>query len=79
MLLISIAIIIENKGRIFFSQQRTGQDGQPFAFYKFRSMVPHNTPVTQLDYVRACDPRITKVGAFLRKTTSVPTFEESAS
>jgi lipopolysaccharide/colanic/teichoic acid biosynthesis glycosyltransferase len=69
MLIIALAIIIEGRGSILFSQQRTGKNCLPFAFYKFRSMVPHNTPSTKLDYVRDNDPRITKVGGFLRKTS----------
>ncbi len=69
MLIIALAITLEGKGSVIFSQQRTGKNCTPFAFYKFRSMVPHNTPSTKLDYVRDTDPRITKVGSFLRKTS----------
>lgn len=79
---IIIAIIIkleDPKGKIFFSQIRNGKDGKEFNMYKFRSMV-HNAeelleelkeqnemdgPVFKIKE----DPRITKVGKFIRKTS----------
>ncbi len=79
---IIIAIIIkleDPKGKVFFSQIRNGKDGKEFNMYKFRSMV-HNAeelleelkeqnemdgPVFKIKE----DPRITKVGKFIRKTS----------
>jgi len=67
-LLISLAIIIESKGGVFFLQERVGQSAKPFQMYKFRSMIagadqkgPH--------FTEEGDPRITRIGALLRKTS----------
>jgi putative colanic acid biosynthesis UDP-glucose lipid carrier transferase len=65
--LIGIIIKLDSKGPVFFKQLRTGKHGQPFYCLKFRSM----TPNTDSDRRQATqgDARITKVGAFLRKTS----------
>ncbi len=67
MLFISILIIQDSKGSIIFRQQRLGFDKKPFTIYKFRTMVSKK----ECDSRPACknDPRITKVGAFLRRTS----------
>jgi lipopolysaccharide/colanic/teichoic acid biosynthesis glycosyltransferase len=79
---ITIAIIIkleDKKGSIIFKQQRVGKDGELFYMYKFRSMVTNaeklkanlmdknevDGPVFKIKN----DPRITKIGKFLRKTS----------
>ncbi len=67
MLLIALAIKIEGKGSIFYTQARTGYKGKPFNFYKFRSMIEHNTPINTLDYVKEGDPRVTKWARFCAK------------
>lgn len=81
--LILIAYYFENvKGPILFKQRRMGKDGQVFYIYKFRSMVVDaekklkENKVLYQKYVRNNyklepneDPRITKVGRFLRKTS----------
>ena len=68
MVLIAIAIKLEDKGPAIFRTMRVGKDCKPFHFYKFRSM--------SLSAPEDCAPRllnseayITKVGAFLRKTS----------
>ncbi|MDH5763283.1 MAG: sugar transferase [Nitrospinota bacterium] len=67
-ILISFAIMIESKGGIFFLQERVGQSAKPFQMYKFRSMVAGADQ--QGPYFTAQgDPRVTRVGAFLRKTS----------
>jgi putative colanic acid biosynthesis UDP-glucose lipid carrier transferase len=65
--LISLIIKLESKGPIFFRQQRSGRDNLPFWCYKFRSMTVNQ----HSDHLQASrdDMRITKVGAFLRKTS----------
>ncbi|MFQ7521192.1 MAG: sugar transferase [Clostridium sp.] len=79
-LIVAICIKIEDpKGKIFFSQVRNGLHGKEFNIYKFRSMV-HNAedlleqlksknemdgPVFKMKY----DPRITKIGRIIRKTS----------
>ena len=73
----------ENKGPLFFEQLRIGKDGKEFRLYKFRSMVMHadeklweylnNNPEAKEEYKKYKklkeDPRITKLGKFLRKTS----------
>lgn len=79
-LIVALAIKIEDpKGSVFFSQQRCGKDNKLFPMYKFRSMVSNaeelleelkemnemDGPVFKIKE----DPRITKVGKFIRKTS----------
>jgi Undecaprenyl-phosphate glucose phosphotransferase len=65
--IIAILIKIGSKGPIFFKQLRSGKNNQPFWCYKFRSMRIDNPN----DAVQASkgDKRVTKIGAFLRKTS----------
>lgn len=65
-LIFGIAIKLSSRGPILFIQKRTGIKGQEFNCYKFRSMKP-NKEADKLQAV-ANDPRVTKVGAFMRKT-----------
>ena len=80
LLIVAIAIKIEDpKGKVFFSQNRCGKDNKEFPMYKFRSMVSNaeelleelksqnemDGPVFKIKE----DPRITKVGKFIRKTS----------
>lgn len=66
--ILAIAIKLESKGPIFFRQTRIGQHGRPFEILKFRSM-----KVDAPKYARSpdehSDPRITRVGRFLRQTS----------
>ena len=68
-LCIAIAIRIESKGSIIFKQYRTGINGRKFKVYKFRSMVVHKEKDGQLTQASRNDSRITRVGAFLRRTS----------
>lgn len=69
-LLFAVACYIraESKGPALFRQRRGGLFGQPFTIYKFRTMqvMEDGDSVTQ---ARAADPRVTRFGAFLRKTS----------
>jgi putative colanic acid biosynthesis UDP-glucose lipid carrier transferase len=65
--LLAVLIKLESKGPIFFRQLRTGKDGIPFYCFKFRSMYL-NDDANHKQASRG-DSRITKVGAFLRKTS----------
>lgn len=77
--LIALAIYVDNPGPIFFVQQRTGKGGRRFGMYKFRTMVKnaeemkaqlaHLNEHTWPDFKITNDPRITRVGGFLRKTS----------
>ncbi|MCQ2124750.1 MAG: sugar transferase [Fibrobacter sp.] len=63
----AIAIKLEDHGPIFYSQERIGLYGKPFMVYKFRTM---RTDAEKFgaQWATKDDPRITKVGKFLRKT-----------
>lgn len=65
--ILAILIKLESRGPVFFKQLRSGRDNKPFWCYKFRSMkVNKNSDVLQ---ATKKDARVTKVGAFLRKTS----------
>jgi len=66
-LLIAVAVFWEDRGPIFFRQLRMGLDGKPFLILKFRTMVPNAEEVTGPRFAARRDPRVTKVGAFLRR------------
>ena len=79
-LIIAIAIKVESKGTVFFKHTRIGKDGKIIKLYKFRSMVinaeeliktftPEQMKEYKENYKLTDDPRITKVGKFLRKTS----------
>lgn len=63
---IAIAIKLDSPGSVFFTQWRIGKDGKRFKIYKFRTM---HTNVDGPHYTRDKDPRITRVGKVLRKTS----------
>jgi undecaprenyl phosphate N,N'-diacetylbacillosamine 1-phosphate transferase len=63
------AIKLETKGPIFFKQDRLGLNGKVFKMYKFRSMVINAEKTGTGVYSYRGDPRVTKVGAFIRKTS----------
>ncbi len=65
---IGLAIYIDSPGPIFYLQTRLGKDGKPFKVIKFRTMIPDAEKYTGAVLATEDDPRITKVGKFLRKT-----------
>jgi lipopolysaccharide/colanic/teichoic acid biosynthesis glycosyltransferase len=79
-LLTAILIKLEDpKGTVFFNQERTGKNGERFKMFKFRTMVynaeelkgelAHLNELDWPDFKISNDPRITRVGRFLRKTS----------
>lgn len=62
---VSIWILLDSKGGVFFRQVRVGRNGKEFHLLKFRSMRPDSEKAGQLTVGK--DPRITKSGQFLRK------------
>lgn len=64
----AIAIRLESRGPVFFTQLRWGKDGEKIKVYKFRSMRADLCDVTGVQQTVKNDPRITKFGAFLRKS-----------
>jgi len=79
-LIIGISIRLESKGPVFFVHKRVGKNGKIFKMYKFRTMVqnaeelikqftPEQMKEFKENFKLENDPRITKVGKFLRKTS----------
>ena len=66
MLLVSLAIRFDSKGPIFYSQERVSENGKVFRLHKFRSMVQDAEKTTGPILSVQNDPRITKLGRFLR-------------
>lgn len=70
--LIAALIAFDSKGPVLFRQQRTGFRARPFTVFKFRTMyvskADHETDVRHAAMTQHRDPRITPVGAFLRRT-----------
>lgn len=65
--LLGLLIKIESKGPIFFAQTRTGRRDRPFNCFKFRSMCVNNN--NEAKQATIGDSRVTKIGAFIRKTS----------
>lgn len=66
-LLVALAIKLEDRGPIFYYQERTGEDRKPFLLIKFRSMIK-DAEKEKAIWAEKEDPRITKVGKFLRQS-----------
>ncbi len=75
LLFVIIAIKLESQGPAFFLHERTGFKGKKFKLYKFRGMV-NNALSIGPELTQVNDPRITKVGKFLRRTSidEIPNF-----
>jgi lipopolysaccharide/colanic/teichoic acid biosynthesis glycosyltransferase len=74
----ALAIVVENPGPVFYSQTRVGHNGREFPFFKFRSMVvgadkmkdqllEQNESGAGVIFKMKKDPRITRVGSFIRR------------
>ena len=73
---IIIAMQLDSPGPIFYSHIRIGELGKPFKLTKFRNMVPNAEAQTGAVWAGNNDPRVTRVGKFLRKTRldEIPQF-----
>jgi exopolysaccharide biosynthesis polyprenyl glycosylphosphotransferase len=79
LVVIALAIKMDSPGPVFFRQERTGRAGKPFRIFKFRSMtadaweqrnvVAQRNEVDGPLFKMESDPRVTRVGAFIRKTS----------
>ena len=79
MALVGLAIWVEDRGPVFFFQQRVGENGMIFYMIKFRTMIPnaedfrhlveHQDEKGHFIHKTKIDPRVTKVGSFLRRTS----------
>ncbi len=67
-LLIALAIKLDDGGPVFYSQRRIGKKEVPFLLVKFRSMQKNAEKETGAVWARKEDPRVTKVGKFLRRS-----------
>ncbi len=67
---IALAVKLDSPGPVLFRQRRIGWSGREFVIYKFRTMRLHQEPVEgQLAQATRDDPRITRLGRFLRRTS----------
>ena len=69
MLIIAILIKLTSRGHIFFKQERMGLDGKPFNMLKFRTMFINAEQETGPVWAKKDDPRRTKIGKLLRRTS----------
>jgi exopolysaccharide biosynthesis polyprenyl glycosylphosphotransferase len=79
LLLIALAILLDSRGPVLFRQRRVGEEGEPFTMLKFRTMVvdaeqrlPELIDLASLEqpaFKIHDDPRVTRVGRFLRRTS----------
>ena len=65
--LAALAIKLESRGPVFYTQRRVGRGGRPFELLKLRTMVPGAESMGAGIYVLEGDPRITRVGRLLRR------------
>jgi len=66
-LFVCLLIKIDSKGPALFSQERIGEFGKHYQIYKFRSMVADAEKISGPVWAGEDDPRITRVGKFIRK------------
>ncbi len=69
MLIVAIIIKLEDRGPVFYRQERMGLDGKPFDIFKFRSMRVGAENESGAKWAEKDDPRRTRVGRFIRKTS----------
>jgi len=69
MLAVAIAIKLDSRGPVFFRQKRYGFNNELIEVFKFRSMYVDQCDVTAAKLVTKDDPRVTRVGRFIRKTS----------
>lgn len=68
-LAIALVIKLDSSGPVLFKQYRTGVNGRYFKVYKFRSMRVHKEGEGKVTQATRNDPRVTRIGAFLRRTS----------
>jgi exopolysaccharide biosynthesis polyprenyl glycosylphosphotransferase len=76
LVLCALLIKLDSKGPVFFKQERLGLDQKPFDLIKLRTMIKDAEEKTGPKWAEPKDPRITRVGKFLRKTRldEIPQF-----
>ena len=75
-IVVSLLIVIDSKGGVFYKQKRTGKGGKVYKIFKFRSMVANAEKETGAVWAGKNDARVTKIGKILRKSRidEVPQF-----
>lgn len=83
LLVIAVMVAVDNKGNVIFAHRRVGRDGKEFKCYKFQTMIPNaqealekylaENPEARKEWEESFkltdDPRVTKLGSILRKTS----------
>ncbi len=69
MLIVAIGVKVTSKGPLIFKQERVGLHNKPFMMYKFRTMEVQPVEEEKLGWTKKHDPRVTKIGRILRKTS----------
>ncbi|AZL68549.1 MULTISPECIES: undecaprenyl-phosphate glucose phosphotransferase [Pseudomonas] len=69
LLVVALVIKLDSPGPVFFRQERMGWTGESFRIWKFRSMHVHQPEAGVLQQAQKNDPRLTRVGAFIRRTS----------
>lgn len=69
LLIIAIAVKFSSRGPVLFTQKRKGANGKVFSIYKFRSMRVHSEAIGVVKQATRNDSRVTRIGAFLRRTS----------
>ena len=65
----ALCIKLSSKGPLIYKQERVGLNKKPFMMYKFRSMKVQRPEDEKVEWTRENDPRKTKIGSFIRKTS----------
>jgi lipopolysaccharide/colanic/teichoic acid biosynthesis glycosyltransferase len=69
LLIAAVAIKLGSRGPVFYRQRRVGLGGEEFEMLKLRTMVPGSDPIGVGTVVTRDDPRVTRAGRFLRRTS----------
>lgn len=69
LLVLAVVIKLDSPGPVFFRQERMGWTGESFRIWKFRSMKVHQPQGGVLQQAQKNDPRLTRIGAFIRRTS----------
>ena len=67
-IVLALAIKLEDGGAVFYGHERVGRDGVPFYVWKFRSMIPNAEAAVGPVQAHAGDPRVTRIGRWMRAT-----------
>jgi len=68
-LIVAALVKFTSPGPIIYKQKRVGENGKVFQIYKFRSMSSENEYIDEEKWTQKDDPRVTKIGKFIRKTS----------